>query len=140
MKVAGARRSSSASRRGRKRGGRPVRTVRGVRANRLRIQVRVFMRNLLPGDGGLRYTGRTTSRARRPCARALLGRFDRLLGGAASPAALLLASGSRSSGFGSPGGSAEVPSNCLGPAALLAFHFLPEVGRRLAVDDLQRRQ
>src|SRR5262245_20879465 len=70
---AGASRSSSASRIGRNRAG-ALRMVRGVRANRRRIQVRVIMGNLLPERGGWWYHGRTTSRARKPGARALSGR------------------------------------------------------------------
>ena len=50
-----------------------LRMVRGVRANRLRIQERVVMGSLLPVWVGPRYNGRTTIRARIP-ARAVGGR------------------------------------------------------------------
>src|SRR5262245_46362422 len=63
------RRGSRISRVGRKRAG-ALRMGRGGRANRRRIQERLIMGKLLPASGGLRYKGRTTSRARRPGARA----------------------------------------------------------------------
>src|SRR5262249_47030170 len=52
LRTAGARRSSSASRRGRNRAG-TLRMVWGVRVKRRRIQVRTVMGNLLPKRGGL---------------------------------------------------------------------------------------
>src|SRR5262245_29595457 len=51
VRVAGARRASSASKAGRQRAG-ALRTVRGLRASRWRIQERVVMGKVLSGRGG----------------------------------------------------------------------------------------